>query len=180
MGRAQSNPWLGAVAGAAGGLLGSWMMVRANHLMGGSAGDGGSHPHRRDDASPNDTDGTIADEPASSQMAALAAEPVIGRPLSEREKELTAPLFHYAFGAAAGALYGAAAEVEPRAAVAGGAPFGAVLWLVADELGLPAAGLARNPTEYPLSRHLSALVSLLVFGVTVESIRRGVRGTPQR
>jgi hypothetical protein len=171
-----SSPVIGALVGAAGGILASWVMVRFNHLIGGSAEDGGSHPHRRIQASPNDTDGTIADEPASSQLAGLAGERLTGRPLSEREKEQTAPLFHYAFGAAVGALYGAIAEVRPRATVAAGAPFGAAVWLGADELGLPLLGLARDPREYPLSRHASALGSHLVFGLTVEAVRRAIRG----
>lgn len=175
-----TNPWLGAVAGALGGIAGSWMMVRFNHVVGGSDEDGGSHPHRRRTASPNDTDGTIADEPASSQVASLTAESTIGRPLTERERQRTGPLFHYAFGAIAGALYGAAAEVKPEYASAGGVPFGAAVWLTADEIGLPAFGLARHPTTYPLSRHAAALGTHIVFGLTTEGVRRLLRGPAPR
>lgn len=174
--RSDPNLWLGAAAGALGGIVASWAMVRFNHLLPGSDDDGGSHPHRRDVASPNDTDATIADEPASSQVASLAAEPLIGRPLTEREKQATGPIFHYAFGAAAGALYGAAAEWDPRTTTGAGLPFGATVWVLADELGLPALGLARKPTEYPASRHASAFGSHLVYGMTVEGVRRLLRG----
>ena len=170
------NPFLGAIAGAAGGLAGSWTMVRFNHLLGGSEEDGGSHPHRRDEASPNDTDSSLPDEPASSQVASIALEPVVGRPLTEREKELTGPIFHYAFGAAVGAIYGATAEMQPQAAKAAGLPFGAAVWIVADEIGMPASGLARRPDTYPPSRHVSSFASHLVFGLTVEAIRRAFRG----
>ena len=170
------NPWMGAAAGALGGIAGSWMMVRFNHVVGGSDDDGGSHPHRRREASPNDTDGTISDEPASSQVASLTSEAFLGRPLDERERQAMGPLFHYAFGAIAGALYGAAAELQPRTAAAGGVPFGAAVWLAADEIGLPAAGLARDPASYPLSRHAAAFGTHIVFGVTVEAVRRLLRG----
>jgi hypothetical protein len=150
-------------------------MVRFNHLVGGSDEDGGSHPHRRDRASPNDTDGTIADEPASSQIAARAAEAMLGRTLEEPERQKAGPLFHYGFGAITGALYGAAAEYRPAMTAAAGAPFGATVWLAADEIGLPAFGLARNPTTYPVSRHASALGTHLVFGLTTEAVRRLLR-----
>ena len=64
---------LGAAAGMAGGLLGSWMMVRFNHLVGGVEASQSEAPkeHFRLAASPNDTDGTISDEPASIQSAAI-------------------------------------------------------------------------------------------------------------
>ena len=163
------------MAGAVGGLAGSWAMVRFNHLYGGSSEDGGSHAHRRVAASPNDTDSSLPDEPASSQVADRALAPIAGRPLTEPEKEATGPLFHYAFGALMGALYGAAAEIQPRTTAAAGMPFGAGVWVVADEIGTPAAGLARKPTEYPLSRHLSSFASHLVFGLTTEAVRRLLR-----
>ncbi len=175
-----ANPWRGAAAGALGGIVGSWAMVRFNHLVGGSEEDGGSHGHRRRHASPNDTDGTIPDQPASSQTAARASEALLGRSLDERERQQVGPLFHYAFGALAGAVYGAIAEREPAATAGGGAPFGAAVWLAAVEIGLPAAGLARNPTTYPLSRHAAALGTHLVFGLTVEGVRRTLRGRTAR
>lgn len=176
----QQNECLGATAGAIGGIVASWTMIQFNHLVGGSDGDGGSHPHRRDQASPNETDATIPDEPASEQVASLAAEPILGRPLADREKKAGGSLLHYAFGAAMGALYGAAAERNPRTTMAAGLPFGAAVWATADELALPALGLARRPSAYPASRHASALGSHLVFGLTVEAVRRLLRNKDQR
>ena len=172
----RANPWLGAAAGAIGGIVGSWAMVRFNHLVGGSDEDGGSHPHRRTEASPNDTDGTIADEPASSQLAARTSEAVLGRTLGERERQQAGPLFHYAFGAIVGALYGAAAERQPQMTAGAGAPFGATVWITADEIGLPAFGLARHPATYPLSRHAAAFGTHIVYGVATEGVRRLLRG----
>lgn len=34
-----------------------------------------------------------------------------------------------------------------------GVPFGAALWLAADEVEVPAFGLSKSPFEYPLSSH---------------------------
>jgi hypothetical protein len=174
----RQRPLLGAAAGAGAGLLGAWMMVRFQHLIGGNPHDGHGHGERRAHASPNDTDGTFPDEPASIQIASAATEAVTGSPLGEPEKQAGGSMVHYAFGAAVGALYGAAAEAYPRTTAIAGLPFGAAVWIAADEIGVPLAGLARNPIEYPVYRHLTALASHLVFGLTVESVRRALRRAP--
>jgi hypothetical protein len=174
----KGNSVLGAAAGVAGGLLGSWMMVRFNHLVGGVEARQGQAPkeHYRRDATPNDTDGTISDEPASIKSAAIVGEQLAGRSLTRGEKRQGGQIFHYAFGAIAGALYGVAAERNREVTAGFGLPFGATVWLTADEIGLPLAGLAAPPTNYPTSRHAAALGTHLVFGATVEAVRRVLRG----
>lgn len=179
MGMRQGNPVLGALAGAVAGLAGSWAMVRFNHVIGGGGfRPGDAHSHRRQAATPNDTDGTFPDEPASMQVASTVAAPVIGRPLNEEEKEVGGPIMHYLFGAFMGAMYGAAAETQPSTTAGAGVPFGTAVWLAAGEIGVPLAGLSAPPTNYPLSRHLAALGSHVVFGLTVEGVRRVLRGRP--
>lgn len=173
----QPNPVLGALAGALGGLAGSWAMIRFNHLIGGGGfRPGDSHRHRRHRAMPNDTDGTFPDEPASMQAASAIAEPVVGRPLNDAEKEIGGPIMHYLFGVLMGGMYGAAAETQPSATAGAGVPFGTAVWLAADEVGIPLAGFAAPPTHYPLTRHVAALASHVVFGLTVEGVRRLLRG----
>ena len=176
----EPNPMLGALAGAIGGLAGSWAMVRFNHLIkrGGAPSDrhGDRYAHRRSDARPNDTDGTIPDEPGSMQAAEALAEPLIGRELTEREKEVGGSALHYLFGAAVGALYGASAEIEPEPTAGAGIPFGTTVWLVADEMGMTLAGFASSPLHYPPARHAAAFGSHVVFGLTVEGVRRLLRG----
>lgn len=167
-------PLTGAAVGAVGGLLGAWMMVRVNHLIGPTENEG--RRETRHHASPNDTDGTFSDEPATMQAASRVSEAVAGRPLTKPEKEIGGPVVHYAFGAATGAFYGALAEWQPGAARGAGIPFGAAVWLIADEIGVPLAGFAGPPTDYPFVRHLSALGSHLAFGLTLEGIRRLMLG----
>jgi putative membrane protein len=173
--RRKHNPLIGAAVGAAGGLLGAWVMVRVNHLIGPTEPDNGHHDHRHR-ASPNDTDGTFSDEPASMQAASRVSEAVTGRPLSSTGKRAGGSAVHYAFGACTGAFYGALAEVQPGAAAAAGLPFGAAVWLIADEFGVPLAGFSGPPTQYPLARHASALGSHLAFGLTVQGVRRLLLG----
>jgi putative membrane protein len=173
--RHKRSPLVGAAVGAAGGLLGAWMMVRVNHLIGPTESKAGRH-HTRHEASPNDTDGTFSDEPASMQAASSVSEAVTGRPLTRTGKRVGGSAVHYVFGACTGAFYGALAEIRPTAAAAAGLPFGAAVWLIADEMGVPLAGFSGPPTEYPIARHASALGSHLAFGLTVEGVRRLLLG----
>jgi hypothetical protein len=179
-----AHPLLGAAAGAFAGLVGSWAMIRFNHLISPDSGqsDKANDPHapRRVDARPNDIDGTIPDEPGSMQAASAAARPLLGRSLTPDEKLIAGPVVHYVFGATVGALYGAAAEVDATTTSAAGVAFGVTVWLVADEIGMHAAGFANRPTDYPLSRHAATLATHVVFGLTTEAVRRSLRGTPAR
>jgi len=85
---------------------------------------------------------------------------------------------HYAFGTLVGGLYGAAAEKNASVAAGAGLPFGTAFWLVADETVVPLLRLSGPPGRYPLSLHVYALASHLVFGWTAEAVRRRLRGDP--
>jgi hypothetical protein len=74
-----------------------------------------------------------------------------------------------------GAIYGAAVERRRRLTPAAGPMFGTALFLGADEIGVPLARLSAPPTAYPLSTHLKAMAAHLVYGVTADLVRRGVR-----
>ena len=171
-----ANMWRGAAAGALGGAVGASAMVLTNHLLGamgfGEEDRGRRKPHRRANAKPNDADGTISDEPASEKAAENITEAVTGHRLSEDEKKVGGQIAHHAFGVAAGALYGMMAAKAPQLGVAGGLPYGAFVWLAGPEIGLPLAGLSRSPTSYPPARHAASLATHLVFGGTVELVRR--------
>lgn len=168
------RPWMGMAAGALGGLIGSGMMVAFQHLLGGSNDREDGAPHHRTQATPNETDGTFPDVPASVKTAELLSEKIAGHEPTEQQKRIGGSILHYAFGAATGGIYGAIAAMQPRAAAGAGLPFGAAVWLLAAEIGVPASGLAEPPTEYPLRRHAASLGSHLVFGLTVESVRRAL------
>jgi putative membrane protein len=78
-------------------------------------------------------------------------------------------------GAASGALYGALCEIVPPASAGVAVLFGTVLWITADESGVPARRLSKGPTEFHIRVHAKALVSHLVYGVSTELMRRGLR-----
>ena len=167
-GRGARGPsmWKGAVAGAVGGLAASYVMDQFQAAWIALASDGGKG---KPDAS------SESDEPATEKAASAVSEGLFGHELTRAEKKVGGSVVHYAVGGLTGALYGAATEVAPSLATGAGLPYGTAVWLVVDEGAVPALGLSKPVTEYPLSNHLYALVSHFVFGVTTDVVRRGVR-----
>jgi putative membrane protein len=157
--------WKGMIAGAAGGLAGAWTM---NLLQAGLAKMAEASSNGQKQKEQESDDATV-------KAASAISETVADHKLTAREKKLSGPAVHYAFGAVMGALYGGAAEVAPASARGWGLPFGTVLWAGADEVGVPMAGLSGPPWETPASTHASALAAHLVYGATVEGVRRAVR-----
>ena len=109
------------------------------------------------------------------KTASKIYETVFGEPLSPEQKKAAGPVVHYVFGTAMGGLYGVAAEYDRRVRSGAGVPFGTVLFAAADEVAVPALGLSKEPTEYPLSQHAYALASHVVYGATTEAVRRVTR-----
>ncbi|MDQ3135609.1 MAG: DUF1440 domain-containing protein [Acidobacteriota bacterium] len=112
---------------------------------------------------------------AAERLANAVSVATLDHELTEGEKETAGTAFHYAMGATSVALYGAVAEIIPEVKAGAGLPFGAAVWLIADEGIVPAVGLSKSPTEYPLSIHAYAFTSHLVFGLTAEIVRRAMR-----
>jgi putative membrane protein len=114
-------------------------------------------------------------EPMTEKVAGEFSETVLDHEPTKDEKAVGGEAVHYAVGGVSGMLYGVAAEIAPKSTTGLGLPFGTSVWLGADEIGTWASGLAKAPTEYPASKHLYALSSHLVYGLTTELVRRGVR-----
>jgi len=95
--------------------------------------------------------------------------------LSDREKQIAGPAIHYAYGVLVGGLYGGLSEVLPVVSAGLGMPYGAVLWALGDEVAVPALGLSKPPTKYPLATHADALSTHFVYGITLDVVRRVAR-----
>ena len=160
-----SSTWKGAVAGAAGGLVAAWVM---NKFQSGIAelSDEVARGDQSRSQSSDDEDATVKTATAISNAA--------GHRLTQREQEVAGPAVHYVFGSTMGALYGIAVELNPNGSAGWGAPFGAALWLGADELAVPVLGLSQARADTPMSTHASALAAHVVYGVTTEVVRRAV------
>jgi uncharacterized membrane protein YagU involved in acid resistance len=60
----------------------------------------------------------------------------------------------------------------PAITAGNGALFGAIAWLGADEIAVPAFGLGKPPEKTAPGDHAYALASHLVFGVALDTARR--------
>jgi len=173
--------WRGAVAGLLGGLAGAFVMNKFQELAS-RAGHGREAP----DAAPGGARTGRGPQPAQAETnadddatvkLATAVNDTLGRePLNRGEKLAAGRAAHYAFGAANGLCYGAAAEIFPWARASAGIPFGLAIWGIADEGIVPAMGLSRGPRQ--LSARLIAFgcLSHCLFGLTTEAVRRALRG----
>src|SRR5687768_6909683 len=95
----EPNVWKGAVAGAAAGLVASWIMTRFHVALSGRGVTGSETPQSNKPVEGGDD--------AAMKAADEAARLALDRSLSRREKtEVGGPAAHYVFGAAAGAMYG--------------------------------------------------------------------------
>jgi putative membrane protein len=156
----------GTLSGMAGGLVAAWTMNQFQALLA-SATQGEQ----------DKGDKTEEEDDATQKAAAAIAEPILERPLTKQEKATAGPAVHYTFAVLMGALYGAIAEASPAVGMGRGLPFGTALWLAADEAAVPALGLAPTPRDTPVSTHASAFAAHLVYGLTMDLVRRGMRRT---
>ena len=163
--------WKGTVAGLAGGLAASWVMNEFQAWWSAAA----KKLKQNGNSSESDPQKSEESEDATMKVAGKISETLLNRQLSQEEKKKAGPVVHYAFGAAMGGLYGALAEDFPQVKVGFGLPFGAALFICADEIAVPAFGLSQSPLDTKPEDHLYALVSHFVYGATTELVRRGVR-----
>jgi putative membrane protein len=140
------NIWRGVAAGAIGGLAGSFAMNRFQAVW----------------------SGVSQDEEVTAKAAEAVSRHVFGHELTSPEKTWAVPAVHYGLGTILGALYGALAEKVPSSRAGYGTAYGSAIWLMADEIAAPALGLAQSAAETPLSSHLNALASHLVYGLVTD------------
>jgi putative membrane protein len=95
--------------------------------------------------------------------------------LAIKEKSTAQQTLHLGLGAAAGAAYGAVAEVYPAATSKQGASFGMALIALNQDRTLPIFSRFTKPEPQTKREHTSELVSFVVFGVVTETVRRVVR-----
>jgi putative membrane protein len=170
--RNRPEPWKGLVAGVIGGLAATVVMGQFQAAWGKA-----SEAWRREDDPESDEDqnGEDATMKAAGKLADAA-----GHRLSHEEKKKAGPFVHYAFGSAMGAAYGFANEFAPVGRkmlkpVLSGTGYGTALFLGADEWAVPTLGLSEAPKKSPISSHIYGWASHLVYGMTLEAVRRVVR-----
>lgn len=164
----------GLFAGLVGGLIGTIVMTE---FQNGWSGASRALNNRKADSNSvaQEQQGEQEKEDATMKAAGKIAE-LTGHQLSHEQKKKLGPLVHYSFGTLQGAVYGSVTEMTgDSAGLLSGLIFGAALFLAADEAAVPALGLSGKPAEYPLSSHLYGLASHLVYGLSADIARRGLR-----
>lgn len=142
--------WKGALAGLVGGIAGSGAKIVAEKF----------YPPRRAGQTP---------------PPVALAEHFAGHPLTPGQQEAALQGIHWTFGAIAGALYGAAVELEPQAGAWRGAAFGLTLNKIAHGSLLPKMGLAEAPVRQKTQERQSEWITHAVYGIATDSVRRMVR-----
>lgn len=166
----------GAVAGVAGALAMNQFQRIASRLGGGREAADATVGLPRTGRGPQPAQALgNASEDAATRVADVAAS-AAGYPLTTAgTRQVAGEFVHLAFGAITGAVYGAAVELDPRARVAVGVPFGVVVWALADEAVVPALGLKRSPRQTSAALQGYSLVSHVIYGATTELVRGMLR-----
>ena len=163
--------WKSMAAGALGGLIASFAMNQYQAAVS-AVGESVARRERQRKGLPEpERDEQGSGDDATIRAANAVSTTILNRELAEDEKKWAGPLVHYGLGTALGAFYGACASalpVDSRTAMG----YGAAVWIGADEIAVPLAGLSGPPTETPLSGHLNALASHLVYGAVTHLTRK--------
>jgi uncharacterized membrane protein YagU involved in acid resistance len=159
----QSNPpqpgrWKALIAGALGGLIASLAMSEFSSLF----------PHGESHSQPADEDSTV-------KTASAISQAIFHHRLTAAQKEMAGPVVHYAFGTTMGALYGMLADFRDSKRSGWGLPLGAVIWLGAHVITVPALGLSKPITRQAPATEAVEFASHLVYGAVVESVRGTLR-----
>jgi putative membrane protein len=169
--------WKGIVAGMAGGLAATVVMTQFQKAWSQLSEN---HQHKRSKKRSEGSSRQHAEKEDATMKAAGKVALMTGDKLSHEQKKKAGPYVHYGFGTAMGALYGLAHEYVPRPArswpaIISGSGYGTALFVGADEVAVPALGLSKAPGDTPISSHIYGWLSHLVYGVTLEAVRKGVR-----
>ncbi len=146
----------GAAAGLIGGLAASFLMSEFQSLVTAITEEKKESRDKK------------ADEPATVKAAEAISEGAFDHSLTPQEKEVAGPAVHYAMGGISGLMYGAAVEIAPVSASGAGLPFGTAVWLIADDVVVPALGFSKPADQYPFSTHFYAFSSHLVYGFATD------------
>ena len=183
--------WKGAVAGSVAGLAGTLAMTQFQNLWSqaskkmkakrnpGSSSTMRSLESQDMESQAQEPQGPESQSEDATMKAAGKLAAIGGRTLTHEQKKKLGPVVHYAFGSGMGKVYGMIMETGPRNLrrhdLLTGIGLGSMLFVGADEIAVPALGLSRKASASPMSSHLYALASHLVYGVTTAAVWKAVR-----
>jgi putative membrane protein len=111
-------------------------------------------------------------ETAAAKAADAISEEVSDAPVKPSARKTADGVVHYLTGAALGGFYGVLGGKLPVLFLGRGSVFGALVWLICDEITVPRLRL--GPRSKSAAEHWSALASHIVFGMSLDWVRRRV------
>lgn len=159
--------WKGVLAGLIGGLVASWSMNQVFTIW--------SKINENQQQPEQSAKKGEQSDPATLTLAKRLSREYLHREIPDENIQSAEAAVHYAFGAAMGAVYGGLSEYVPQAKAGFGSAYATVLFVGADEIAVPLAGLSGKPDEVPISSHVLGFTAHMVYGLTTELVRRGTR-----
>lgn len=156
------SPWKGFLAGAIGGLVGSFAMSQFHSLV-------------LRNVPANSEVSEVPKEDSTVRAASAISRAVFHHELTAEQKKLAALGMHYGFGAGMGAAYGTLIESLPPKYLGWGIPFGVAVWLGAHVVTVPALGLSEPVTRSAAGPEAAEFGGHLVYGAVAEILRRLLR-----
>jgi len=109
---------------------------------------------------------------AATKAADAVSEDLSDAAIKKSKKKTADSVIHYLTAALMGGAYGLVGGRFPRLFMADGLLFGGLIWVIADELAVPALRLGPPPEKVGFKDHALGLSSHLVFGVVLDLARR--------
>lgn len=180
----EPDPLKGALAGAAGGLVGTlrmgrvadlWNKVNTKLEQSETAWVKPLVDREAEKEEPLPPFGDATEIRAEQRVAASVARKTAGARLGRNDREIGGEIVHKATGILAGAAWGVAVEYAPPLRRTRGLLLGLVTYVVGRQLALRATGLAPPLKNQPPADHLLGLVSHLTYGFFCETVRSHLR-----
>ena len=103
------------------------------------------------------------------EVAAEKGAKLAGRRITKTQRQRIGAGIHWSLGVGAGMIYGILRNRVRFFGIGSGVAFGVAMYLVVDEAGLAALGLAPAPTEFPWQTHARGLAGHLVLGAVLDA-----------
>jgi hypothetical protein len=177
--RHHAEPWKGLVSGLAGGVAGTLAMVAFRAGVAEAAKRRARRAEDRRAVEAVEEGHTWTQTQRETEAEPDAPTEALSRPAAGELAEhhaRAALAVRYGLGTSFGALYGLACEWHADLGALGGAPLGAAVMLLTDEVALPLSKLSPSPLSLPAAAHGEAFAAHVLYGLVCEATRRQVRG----
>lgn len=112
------------------------------------------------------------EDPATTKAADSAKRVVGAGPVMQKRRALAGSMVHYGFGIVLGVAYTGLVAFDPSVAIGFGAGYAIAVALVFDDVLVPAFGWGPWPWKSGLASQAYSVSSHVVFGLTLEGVRR--------